>query len=134
EAVLDAEDAVEGGRDFAALEEHGAPYFFDGEVAALLFAVGTEDAVGAVVAVGVEDAALVHAVEHGVEVEVVAAFVAVYPADDAGVGFVLGHHFFGEPGAGGRVVGRVPAGHFIEHEQAQRVAGGEEMVVGRVVR
>jgi hypothetical protein len=39
----------------------------------------------------------------------VAALVAVYPADDAGVSFVFGHHGLGEGGAGGRVVGRVPA-------------------------
>jgi hypothetical protein len=63
---LEAEGAVEGERDFAALEEHGAPYFLDGEAAALLLAVGPYDAVRAVVTVGVEDAALIGAHHGGV--------------------------------------------------------------------
>ena len=69
-----------------------------------------------------------------VEPQVVAALVAVAPAEHAGVVGVGGHHFLEYARAGGGAVVVLPARQLVEVEHSERVADVEEGVARRVVR
>ena len=84
----------------------------------------------------VKHAALLRIVKRKVAVQVAvpAALVAVVPEENRRVIDVPLDHFAHEQATVGRVVRVMPAAEFIQHVEAQLVAGLEERLVGRVVR
>ncbi len=71
--------------------------------------------------------------EVAVERRIEAALVAVVPEDDRGVVDVMLHHLADQFLTDLGVVVRLPACEFIEHVEAELVAGIEEVAIGRIV-